>query len=216
MSQAEEVEARLREMILEMELGPGERLTERWAEAQLGASRTPVRAALLRLEAEGLVSREGRGWKVAPLDIEEIAQLYTFREVLEVAAVRLAAENPDLKELMALETVLNACDTEANIAEVQRIGTEFHVRFAVWSGNDFIRRGIVDAMTLLSRARYLDTDAEREGWSEHRAILAAVRQGDADTAAALMKDHIRASRDRLLKILSESSRTLRARGIVVA
>jgi DNA-binding GntR family transcriptional regulator len=216
MTQAEEVEARLREMILEMELGPGERLTERWAEAQLGASRTPVRAALLRLEADGLVSREGRGWKVAPLDIEEIAQLYTFREVLEVAAVRLAAENPDLKELMALETVLNACDTEANIAEVQRIGTEFHVRFAVWSGNDFIRRGIVDAMTLLSRARYLDTDAEREGWSEHRAILAAVRQGDADTGAALMRDHIRASRDRLLKILSESSRTLRARGIVVA
>ena len=50
MSQALEVENRLREMILDMDIGPGERLTERWAEAQLGASRTPVRAALQRLE----------------------------------------------------------------------------------------------------------------------------------------------------------------------
>ncbi|TIU62283.1 MAG: GntR family transcriptional regulator, partial [Mesorhizobium sp.] len=53
MSQMQNVERQLREMILGLEIGPGERLTERWIESRFGASRTPVRAALLRLETEG-------------------------------------------------------------------------------------------------------------------------------------------------------------------
>jgi DNA-binding GntR family transcriptional regulator len=170
MSQAEEVEARLREMILEFGLGPGERLTERWAEEQFGASRTPVRAALIRLQGDGLVCREGRGWKVAPLDIQEIEQLYVYREVLEVAAIRLAALNPDPENLKLLEAGINAWGPDASTAEVQRIGTEFHTQLALLSGNEFIKRGIVDAMTRLSRARYLDTSEEHDGKREHKAM----------------------------------------------
>ena len=75
MSQASEVENQLREQILSMELGPGERLTERWAEATFKASRTPVRAALQKLESEGLVCRDGIRWLVAPIDIAEVEQL---------------------------------------------------------------------------------------------------------------------------------------------
>lgn len=216
MTQAEEVEARLREMILELHLGPGERLTERWAEAQFGASRTPVRAALLRLEADGLVCREGRGWKVAPLDIQEIEQLYVYREVLEVAAVRLAAQSADRESLKSLEAALDAWGPDTSTAEVQRIGTDFHVRLAELAKNDFIKRGIVDAMTRLSRARYLDTAEDHGARSEHRAMLVAVRKGNADRAEKLMRDHLRSSRERLLKLLTESTRTLRARGIPVA
>ena len=52
MSQVLEVEKQLRKLILNMELGPGERLTERWAEAKFNASRTPVRAALQKLESK--------------------------------------------------------------------------------------------------------------------------------------------------------------------
>ncbi|UNA33296.1 GntR family transcriptional regulator [Klebsiella variicola subsp. variicola] len=54
-----------------MDLGPGERLTERWAEASFNASRTPVRAALQKLESEGLVCREGLRWIVAPIDVKK-------------------------------------------------------------------------------------------------------------------------------------------------
>lgn len=61
MSQMRQVEEQLRDMILGLELGPGERLTERWIEAQFSASRTPIRAALLRLEAEGLSGGKGAG-----------------------------------------------------------------------------------------------------------------------------------------------------------
>ncbi|MFM0632061.1 GntR family transcriptional regulator [Paraburkholderia xenovorans] len=215
MTQAEEIEAKLRQMILELDLGPGERITERWAETQFGASRTPVRAAMLRLEAEGLVCREGRRWQVAPLDTKEIEQLYVYREVLEVAAIRLAANRPDLAQIKALESTLDARGPNATTAAVQQMGTKFHEQVAELAGNDFITRGILDSMTRLSRARYLDTAADRDGWSEHRAMLNAVKKGDADAAEKLMRKHLRDSQSRLMKILTEGGRTLRARGIHV-
>ncbi len=202
-------------MILNMEIGPGERLTERWAEAQLGASRTPVRAALLRLEADGLICREGRGWMVTPLDIQEIEQLFVYREVLEVAAIQLAAKNANIEALDALEATLEACRPGTPTREAHQIGTEFHVQLAELAANDFIARGVADAMTRLSRARWLDTTPEHQGWDEHRAVLAALREGDAAKASSLVSKHIRDSRDRLMKILTEGRRSLRARGIMV-
>ncbi|AKZ28484.1 GntR family transcriptional regulator [Ralstonia pseudosolanacearum] len=215
MTQAQNVETRLREMILNMEIGPGERLTERWAEAQLGASRTPVRAALLRLETDGLICREGRGWMVTPLDIQEIEQLFVYREVLEVAAIQLAAKHANIEALDRLEAALEACRPGTSTREAHQLGTEFHVQLAALAANDFITRGVADAMTRLSRARWLDTTPEHQGWDEHRAVLAALREGDAAKASALVSQHLRDSRDRLMKILTEGRRSLRARGIVV-
>ncbi|RVD69541.1 GntR family transcriptional regulator, partial [Mesorhizobium sp. M4A.F.Ca.ET.029.04.2.1] len=89
MSQMQSVERQLREMILGLEIGPGERLTERWIESRFAASRTPVRAALLRLETEGLICRDGRGWTVSPINLAELEQIAVYREAVEVAAVRL-------------------------------------------------------------------------------------------------------------------------------
>lgn len=215
MTQADGVEAMLREMILEMQLGPGERVTERWAEGQFGASRTPVRAALLRLEADGLVRREGRGWIVAPLDIREIEQLYAFREVLEVAAVRLAANRVSSEGTSILSSLASHCAPRSSAGESHRSGTEFHTCLADIAGNEFIKRGISDAMTRLSRARYLDTGPENKGWNEHKAMVAALRKGDVGKAEQLMHDHVRGSCERLLKTLNGNRRTLRASGIVV-
>ncbi|RQR33235.1 GntR family transcriptional regulator [Burkholderia sp. Bp9142] len=215
MTQAQHVEAQLREMILNMEIGPGERLTERWAEAQFGASRTPVRAALLRLEAEGLICREGRGWMVTPLDIKEIEQLFVYREVLEVAAVRIAAQQVDLNALSALEASLEAIAPDTAIRDAHQLGTEFHIRLGDLSSNEFISRGIADAMNRLSRARWLDTAPGHAAWDEHRAVIAALRKGDSEEAVALIREHIRGSRDRLMNALTEGRRSLRARGIIV-
>ncbi|AHI63153.1 GntR family transcriptional regulator [Burkholderia thailandensis] len=203
-------------MILDLELGPGERLTERWAEAQLGASRTPVRAALLRLEAEGLVCREGRGWMVAPLDPREIEQLYVYREVLEAAAVRLAAQYADETAWDALDAQFARPGARMTKEDAHRIGMAFHVRLGELSRNEFIRRGIADAMTRLSRVRWLDTEADHPGWDEHAAILAALRDGNADEAEHRVRAHIGESRDRLMKILERDRRSLRARGAFVA
>ena len=90
MSQMLQIHGQLREMILALDLGPGERLTERWLESRFAGSRTPIRAALARLEGEELVRRDGRNWIVAPIDLGELELLSEFREPLETTAVRLA------------------------------------------------------------------------------------------------------------------------------
>lgn len=218
MSQMQEVETQLRDMILGLELGPGERLTERWVEAQFAASRTPIRAALLRLEAEGLVCREGRGWTVSPINLNEIQQIGVYREALEVAAIRLTAALVDRSGVEPIGAMLDSCDADTSREEWHRVGMDFHIELARLSGNEFLGRGVRDAMQRLSRARWLevrDEAALARAWREHHAILDAVRNGDADEAARLLSAHLGGSRDRLVNSLHEDRRGLKARGFAV-
>lgn len=218
MSQMRQVEEQLRDMILGLELGPGERLTERWIEAQFSASRTPIRAALLRLEAEGLVGREGRGWTVSPINLNEIEQIGVYREVLEIAALQLTCELEDRSGVDAIMALLDSCDAETSREEWHRVGMDFHIELARLSGNEFLSRGVRDAMQRLSRARWLevrDTEALARAWVQHRAILDAVREGDAQKAMSLMTAHLGGSRTRLIDNLREDRRGLKARGFAV-
>lgn len=205
-------------MILGLDIGPGEKLTERGVEARFAASRTPVRAALLRLETEGLVGREGRGWTVAPIHLGEIEQLSIYREAVEVAAVRLTCRRDDGTGLDGLEALLDSCDEQASREDLHRAGMDFHIELARLSRNDFLFRGVRDAMVRLSRARWLeirDESARERAWAEHRAILAAVRIGDAEAAARLLAAHINGGRERLLSSLAADRRGLKARGFAV-
>ncbi|MDF2120126.1 GntR family transcriptional regulator [Roseiarcaceae bacterium H3SJ34-1] len=218
MSQMQQVETQLRDMILGLDLGPGERLTERWIEARFGASRTPVRAALLRLETEGLVRRDGRNWIVSPIDLAELEQLSVYRQVIEVAAVRITCALADRSGVDVVEALLLSCDGETSREDWHRAGMDFHIELARLSGNDFLHRGVRDAMTRLARARWLevrDEGARDRAWAEHHAIVAAVRAGHADEAASLVAGHIQGSRSRLLSSLREERRGLRARGFAV-
>lgn len=74
-SQMHIVYGKMRDSILSLELAPGERLSERGLESRFGASRTPVRAALSRLEVEGLVRNDDRSWAVTPILFGEIEQV---------------------------------------------------------------------------------------------------------------------------------------------
>lgn len=218
MSQMLQVERQLRDMILGLDIGPGEKLTERWVESRFGASRTPVRAALLRLETEGLVSRDGRGWTVSPINLAEIEQIAVYRQAVEVAAARLTAALEDTSGLDAIEAMLDSCGADTPREEWHRVGTDFHVELARLSGNEFLFRAVRDAMTRLSRARWLeirDEAASARAWAEHRAILAALRAGHGDEAAELLVRHIGGSRDRLVGSLQAERRGLRARGFAV-
>jgi DNA-binding GntR family transcriptional regulator len=218
MSQMLQVEAQLREMILGLEIGPGEKLTERWIEARFGASRTPVRAALLRLESEGLVRRDGRGWAASPIDLPELEQLFVYREVLEVAAVRLTCAMEDRSGVDVIQAMLDSCGPETSRAEWHRVGMDFHIALAGLSANDFLHRGVREAMMLLSRARWLelrDETARSQAWAEHGLMLAAVRSGDADAAAGLLSRHVTGSRDRLIASLRDDRRGLKARGFAI-
>jgi len=218
MSQMQQVEEQLRDMILGLEIGPGERLSERWMETQFAASRTPIRAALMRLESEGLICRDGRSWTVSPINLAEIAQVTVYREALEVAAIRLTCALEDKSGIDTMQAMLDSCDDATSREEWHRVGNDFHIELARLSGNDFLCRGVREAMQRLSRARWLeirDEAARDRAWKQHYDILAHARRGDADAAAQALSEHIRGSRARLIDSLNEDRRGLRARGFAV-
>jgi DNA-binding GntR family transcriptional regulator len=208
----------LRDMILSLDLGPGERLTERWLETQFEGSRTPIRAALLRLETEELVRRDGRNWMVAPIDLGEIAALAEFREPLETTAVRLACARATDSDLETVVALLDSCRPDVPREAWHQAGTDFHVELARLSGNAFLLKAVRGVMTRLARARWLEvlTEASREqAWAEHRRVLEFIRRRLPDDAAREAAAHVRATRDRLVRSLDEDRRGLRARGFAV-
>lgn len=200
MSQTTQLYDRVRAAILALDLTPGERLTERGLEASFAASRTPVRAALSRLELEGLVVRDGRGYSVAPIDLAEIRSLAELREAVESAAVRLAVERATGEQLASLDAA-HPTDADASV----RAGGDFHASLAALSGNAFLAESVRGAMTRLERTRWLEVrtpQARDQAWREHRAVLEAVVARDADAASALLIEHIRATNERLLASLA--------------
>jgi DNA-binding GntR family transcriptional regulator len=209
---------RLRAAILSLDYVPGEKLTERGLETDLEASRTPIRAALFRLEADGLVRRDGRGWGVSPIDLTEIRALSEYREAVEAAAVRLAAERASDGDLLALSSSLEDTGEVATEEEGIRSGSDFHALLAQLSGNPFMAESIRGVMTRLLRTRWLEVrtaESRMHAKDEHRAIVAALRRRDADHAAALVLAHNRGTTERILHVLAEERRRLRGRGFAI-
>ncbi len=205
---------RLRSQILDLDRVPGSRLTERGLEAELGASRTPLRAALMRLEAEGLVARDGRAWQVSPIDLGEIARLSELRDAVETAAARLSCARATDADISALAANLDEFDTNVPADEAVRAGTHFHVRLAALSGNHFFADTVDSAMTRLARSRWLVARSE-EAWQEHREIVRLIAGRQADAAAALIHAHIVGTHERLLTALDADARALRGRGLAI-
>lgn len=214
-TQMQQAEDHLRRLILDMELGPGERLTERGVESMLGVSRTSVRTALFRLESEGLICRIGRSWRVPPIDMEDISQLCIYREALELAALRLAPPVIPVCEIAAIEGLLESITPVSRPEELDQAGRDFHLWIAGLAKNHFITRGVEDAMTRLRRARWLDNEPTHHGWDEHRAIITALKKGERSQAIALMEMHMSETRQSLLAALQKSQRSLRARGAIL-
>ena len=209
-SQTELVYAQVRRAILTLDLVPGAHLSERSLEAEYGASRTPVRAALMRLEAEGLAAREGRAWRVTPIDLDEVAALAEYREAVEIAAARLACERANDAELAAL------VEGEIPTADDALHGSDFHEGLAALGGNPFLTQAVRDAVTRMARARWLELRSEQgrdAARREHAAIADAVRARDAEAAASAITRHTHANRDRLLASLRSDRRALGARGL---
>lgn len=211
-TQMQQAENQLRRLILDMELGPGERLTERTVESLLGVSRTSVRTALFRLEAEGLVCREGRGWMVTPIDLEEISQLCVYREALELEALRLAPPVIAAEKIVTVENLLQSIIPDTTPEDLDQAGRDFHLWIARLSENRFICQGIEDAMTRLRRARWLENEPSHQGWDEHRAIIAALKNDERKHAIALTEAHLVSTRHNLIATLKKNRRSIRASG----
>ena len=210
--------ARIRDAILRLDLVPSQRLSERGLEPQFGASRTPVRAALMRLESEGLVRRDAKGWAVAPIDLDEIRVVSEFRETIEAAAVRFAGIRASHDDLEALLVLARSADAVESPEDSLDTGTSFHLELARLSGNEYLRAAMEGVMTRLYRTRWLDVQAaesRQRVHTEHEAVVLALLAGDLEAAELGAIQHLRGTESRLVESLEASRKSLRAHGIPV-
>ncbi len=192
--------ARLRDSIVTLRLAPGASLTEVELCRRLGISRTPVRAALMRLEQEGLVvttggTRAGR-MSVAPLTAADMRELFLMVGALDGVAARLAAGLPaaprhavarEAEDINARLRALSAAEV-SDIRSAQELDLRFHRCYEqAASGPRLLAK--LDALHA-RRERYvrvytealIHTHGVEESLDEHGAIVAAIAAGDADAA----------------------------------
>lgn len=192
--------------LISLRIPPGEKLSVDGLARQFGVSQTPIRAALIRLEAEGLVvKKHNTGYNVAPqLSGSRFRDIYDFRLLIEPAAAAAAARHATPAAIAALGALadqmqaLAGADTEANYSKFALLDGTFHASIAEAGGNTVICEAMERLYTHmhLFRLRYHATVA-MDAVAEHDAILRAIRAGDAAAAAAAMQAHIIASQGRM-------------------
>lgn len=186
----------LKQAILEQALQPGTKLPEDEIGTHFGMSRTLVRAVLARLQAEGLVdARPKRTATVAQPSLAEARDVFEIRRALEAQVVRLLIKRwkpgfgAELEGLVRDEDAAHARHEEQVAG---RLAGEFHIRLAVLSGNALLAKYMAELVTRCSLilAVYGRPHAHDGGHNDHAEIIAALREGDADKAVAIMDHHM--------------------------
>lgn len=187
---------KLRKKVLDGELRPGDRVREVELSTTLRVSRTPVREALKRLEADGWLKYLPSGAVIATLSPEQAAELYAMREILEASAARLAAEHAFEYEIELLKGLLqrqkDAKDDGEALARLNRV---FHSTIYRMSHNRYLFDVLCkaqDYMLLLGDyGPYSAPGRPRAAYVEHLAIVEAIARRDADGAEAASRRHSR-------------------------
>lgn len=209
--------SRLRFAILSLDLVPGEPVSERALEAQFRVSRTPIREALFHLVRDGLVVRDGRSYAIAPFDMAEIEEVFAFRDIVEPAAIRLAAQLATPDQIDAIRHSMNFSHDEFTPERWLEMGLDFHVRCAALSRNRCLEAAMQDVTLRTLRARWLSFASE-EGRTtthrEHSEILDLIAARDADGAVRAVLDHSAAVRLEVRETIENARRFIGRRGVI--
>jgi DNA-binding GntR family transcriptional regulator len=196
----------IRHAIIDGRLPPGRRLKEEELARELGISRTPVREALLMLQAEGLVdAAPNRGAAVRSHSAEDLNDLYQLRALLEGystrrAATRLADEA--IRELRASCERFDALlDNEAEMSELVDENLVFHRTILESSGSTRLVtmvRQVIELPLVYRSYIWYSPEQQRISAHYHSQITRALEDRDAERAELVMKEHIYEARDLLL------------------
>ena len=181
----------LRADILNLTIAPGTLLDESELAARFELSRSPVREALIRLSAEGLVQMlPNRSPVVTPFDIAEVPSYFDAIELMYRATCRLAAiyrTDAELDAIVQADKVLEATTGRGDIGAQMEANREFHSRIAEAGGNPFfggwLRTLMANGQRLMRLGMFFQPSATPGAdASEHRAIIAAIRKQDPEAA----------------------------------
>lgn len=204
----------LRSAIIAGDLKDGDPLRQDEIARLFNTSRIPVREAITMLEQQGLVKTQRyKGAVVVGLSLEAASEIFDFRCLVEahVMRVSVARMTPEV-----IEQANQICDEFSATTDTMRWGDlnrAFHATLYSASGLPFHQATLDNAMDRLDRylrAQLLLTDGHDRADAEHRAIVQACAQGDADGAADLIVAHIRAAHASLSEHLAQIQSDFRA------
>lgn len=203
---ADHAYARIKADIFEFGLLPGDCFSEPEMALRLGVSRTPVRAALLRLAREGHVTVAPRsGWRVRPLDFKVFDELYEIRVILETAAIgKVCAISPQ-PALDALRRIWLVPRSQwlSDARTVASLDEAFHGTLVAAAGNAELTRlhgEVAERIRIVRRLDFRRPDRIIMTYREHAQILRHVLRRQADSAALQLSAHVTASQIEVRKI----------------
>jgi DNA-binding GntR family transcriptional regulator len=188
--------AQIRGLIIDRVLLPGEKIRQVELAERIGVSRSPLREALRTLESEGVVTYEiNRGYVVARLDDEDLAQLFRMRSMLEgELLLTIGRAKPEaLANLRTLNDQMMTAIDDGNMGEILRYNREFHFAIFDLSPLKQFRREVRRLWQLSERNSaawwWRMPEARSRINAEHKAIIAALRKYDVARVVELCEEH---------------------------
>ena len=200
----------LRAAILSGELAPGQRLVETHLAVKLQVSRTPIREAIRQLQREDLVVIDRNNvLRVATISMRDAVELYECRIALEQLSVAQACQNSTESQLQDLKLIVLQAEklvktkpSALTSFQLLDVDYRFHRLLAESSGNLWLMSLLDQVFDKMALLRIQTTQNNREVLdicSEHQRIYAAVAQRDAEAAVQAIKNHLVASKERVVR-----------------
>ena len=194
---AQQVAARIRDMIVQDQLVPGEWIRDQAIADKLSVSRTPLREALKMLELEGLIQLlPNRGAVVTELTVEEVKEKLEVLAVLESLAGKLAcrkATDLELAEIRALHYEMLACFSRENRLEYFKLNQRIHFAIVAASGNKTLIETHARINAQLYRVRF-QSNLQNELWGtaveEHEEMLSALEERNSEALGVCLLNHL--------------------------
>lgn len=192
----------LRDRLMAGDLPLRGRLVETRVAELLGASRTPVREALIRLHVEGLLTYDDTGYYPVVPDLATIRDLYEVRITLELRGIQRVIDSPqasfDLEAIAALrdDWAAHRADPPAPGSEVLLLDEDFHLRLSAAAGNPSLTRLLAGVNSQIRMVRAFDYGTEERvnaTIDEHLGIVEAILAGQLERARALLHEHVGSS-----------------------
>jgi DNA-binding GntR family transcriptional regulator len=191
LSKIDMVTAALRELIMQSELRPGDPLRQRDLAERFNVSATPVREALRRLEAEGLVSHSPHsGVSVVEVDYGETVENYRIRAALESLAAELAAETATEEDLEAIQAINDEMVRSEDQQRFEDLNRRFHVRMYEAARSPLLLSLVRRLWHAFPPLGPRVVRPREESLEHHAQILAALRARDGKRANELTRHHI--------------------------
>ncbi len=199
---SEQIRARIEDSISAGRLLPGDPIDESALAGEFDVSRTPIREALLQLQAQGWLSSQPRGGMiVAKMTLQQLLSLWELLSELEGVAARLACERMSDAQVQALrrlhESSLSVVQAD-DLAGWQHANGAFHELIYQGARNPYLRQEVLRIRFrtgVYRRHAFAALGHLQTSFDQHQRVVEAFMQRRADAAAAQMTDHMRPGRD---------------------